>query len=209
MSTRPTRDRPLSAAWAIVAVLVLATAACTQAADDPPEQAEAAPAAQGAAEEEEAPEGEAPDVEAPDDEAPDDEAPEPVVAEPLARVGFTDAVQAQFAVTVDGDELSASTDDASELMMVRLTLQPEARIGWHTHPGPALVAVEEGALAYVEHDCSERMYEAGSAFVDPGGGHVHSAYNASDGVTVLYATFLGVDDGPTQPAEDVDPDHCM
>ena len=37
--------------------------------------------------------------------------------------------------------------------------------------------------------CSEHSYPAGTAFVDPGRGMVHSAYNPTDGETVIVATF--------------------
>ena len=39
-----------------------------------------------------------------------------------------------------------------------------------------------GALTYVEADgCGEKTYTSGEAFVDPGQGHVHSAYNPGPG----------------------------
>jgi hypothetical protein len=38
--------------------------------------------------------------------------------------------------------------------------------------------------------CVEREYPAGTAFVDLGHGDVHTAFNATDDVTVLVATFF-------------------
>ena len=69
-------------------------------------------------------------------------------------------------------------------------MQPGARFPWHTHRGPVVVNVVSGELVYVAaHDCVERAYPAGTAFVDPGHGHVHSAFNRTGGVTVFVATF--------------------
>jgi quercetin dioxygenase-like cupin family protein len=148
--------------------------------------------------------------------------PAPIVPEQLTRVTFPDDVDAKFKVTLHTDREHptdqgrqkgarthvAQTRDASEVVMVKITVQPGARFPWHTHSGPVIVAVHEGQLTYVEaHDCSERTYRAEQAFVDPGGGHVHTAYNPGPGVTVLYATFLGVEGMPTIPV-DMPADHC-
>jgi hypothetical protein len=58
--------------------------------------------------------------------------------------------------------------------------------------GPVVVNVVSGSLVYVPaEDCSRFTYPAGTAFVDPGHGHVHSAFNPSTtDVTVLVATFF-------------------
>jgi hypothetical protein len=54
-----------------------------------------------------------------------------------------------------------------------------------------VVNVVSGELTYVAaDDCMERAYPAGTAFVDPGQGHVHTAFNDTSGVTVLVATFF-------------------
>jgi hypothetical protein len=41
-------------------------------------------------------------------------------------------------------------------------------------------------------DCQERTYPTGTAFVDAGHGHVHTAYNPGTEPTVLLATFFGL-----------------
>lgn len=82
--------------------------------------------------------------------------------------------------------------------------------GWHTHAGSVIVSVVEGELVYVmQTDCSEHSYAAGTAFLDPGHGEVHSAYNPTDAPTVIVATFLEapadgplvITDGVTAPAD--------
>ncbi len=83
--------------------------------------------------------------------------------------------------------------------MVEITLQPGAQFPWHTHPGPALVAVIEGdddgafVFTYAD-DCVDRPYEVGEAFVDLGQ-DVHMAHNPSEtDETVVIATFLAAPD---------------
>lgn len=58
-------------------------------------------------------------------------------------------------------------------------------------------------------DCVERSYPAGTAFVDAGHGHVHTAYNPTDAPTVLVATFFEAPEAPAPlliPADE--PDDC-
>jgi quercetin dioxygenase-like cupin family protein len=120
--------------------------------------------------------------------------PPPIDVEPLtARHTFTDDVTAQLRSKPDGRAREVvNLRDASRMQVVRITVQPQARFPWHTHPGPVLVAVNQGELVYVyADDCRERPYPAGTGFVDPGGGNVHTAFNPTDEETVLIATFLG------------------
>jgi hypothetical protein len=52
-----------------------------------------------------------------------------------------------------------------------------------------VVNVFQGKLTYVgADDCKEREYPAGTAFIDAGGDHVHTAF--ATGETVLVATFF-------------------
>jgi hypothetical protein len=73
----------------------------------------------------------------------------------------------------------------------------EIRGSYVAHAGPVIVNVVEGRLVYVETDCGRQAYRAGKAFVDPGHGHVHSAFNPTGGETVFVATFF---EAPPEPA---------
>lgn len=123
----------------------------------------------------------------------------PIFIEPLTgRHEFTDQVAAQIRVKPAGRAQEVvNLHDASNLAVLRITVQPGARFPWHSHPGPVMVAVTKGEIVYVDaHDCVERPYGQGSAFVDPGD-DVHLAFNRTGGETVLVATFLGAPDaGP-------------
>ena len=119
----------------------------------------------------------------------------PIAVEQLGpRAVFTDDVAMQIRNKLDGQSTDViNVSDPSRIATAKITVQPGAQFPWHTHSGPVFVTVAEGELTYVSaDDCVERPYLAGTAFVDPGHGHVHTAFNGGDTVTVLYATFFEV-----------------
>jgi quercetin dioxygenase-like cupin family protein len=121
------------------------------------------------------------------------EPPPPIATEFLTgRAVFTDDVDLQVKIKLDGKATKViNVKDPSRTVVARFTVQPGAQFPWHTHRGPVVVNVTEGELVYVgAEDCVEREYPAGTAFVDPGHGHVHSAFNPTDDVTVFVATFF-------------------
>lgn len=130
----------------------------------------------------------------------------PIAVEELTKIGdafvrgdFTDDMSASFRIGYEGvDPVTVDSPDLSRMAVARITVQPGAQFPWHTHAGPVLVTVTEGELAYVmPDDCTVRSYPAGTSFVDHGHGHVHSAYNPTDGETVVIAVFLeATADGP-------------
>jgi quercetin dioxygenase-like cupin family protein len=147
--------------------------------------------------------------------------PEPIVSEPLTgRAVFTDDVDLKVKLKLDGKKwrghhlqhgqqrsrghhrrhgqrVVVNVKDPSRTFVARFTLQPGAQFPWHTHPGPVIVNVTEGELVYVgADDCVKRSYPAGTAFVDAGHGHVHTAYNPTGAPTVLVATFFEAPPAP-------------
>ena len=124
----------------------------------------------------------------------------PIASEPLSgRAPFPDDVDLKLKVKLDGKErIVVNATDPSRTQVVRFTVQPVARFPWHTHPGPVIVNVTQGELVYVDsEDCAEHSYKAGTAFVDPGHGHSHTAYNPGGVPAVLVATFF---EAPAAPA---------
>jgi quercetin dioxygenase-like cupin family protein len=119
--------------------------------------------------------------------------PPPIATEFLTgRAVFADKVVTKFKIKMHGRRNIVVKDkDPSRTVVARFTVQPGAQFPWHTHRGPVVVTVVQGELTYLpSHDCVERTYAAGTAFVDPGHGHVHTARNATAGVTVFVATFF-------------------
>lgn len=119
--------------------------------------------------------------------------PPPIATEFLTeRAVFTDDVDTKFKIKMDGRKTTVVKDkNPSRTVVARFTVQPGAQFPWHSHPGPVIVNVVQGELTYLpSSDCVERKYGAGTAFVDPGHGHTHTAWNATGGVTVFVATFF-------------------
>ena len=108
---------------------------------------------------------------------------------------FTDQVSLQFRYKLAGDQTRViNSQDPSRVVVAEITVDPNAQFPWHTHPGPVIVTVAEGHLTYVQaSDCVHRPYPAGTAFIDPGRGNVHTAFAGSDGA-VLIATFFEISD---------------
>lgn len=139
--------------------------------------------------------------------------PPPISVEPLTtRTVFTDDVAAKFRVKLDGHETEVRSSQAPlRTVTAKLTVQPGAVFPWHTHPGPVLVSVTDGELVYLPaSDCVSRPYPAGTAFVDPGRGIVHTAYNRGAVPTIAIATFFDVgESGPLSITEGITaPDDC-
>jgi quercetin dioxygenase-like cupin family protein len=129
------------------------------------------------------------------------DAPPPIAVQELTaaegvsvRGGFTDDVAAQIRLKLDGRRTDVlNLPDPSRVAVARIVVQPGAQFPWHTHHGPVVVTVVQGELVYVNaNDCVQRPYAAGAAFIDPGRGNVHTAFNRTDSPTELIATFLEV-----------------
>jgi quercetin dioxygenase-like cupin family protein len=123
----------------------------------------------------------------------------PIATEFLTgRAVFTDDVDLKIKNKLDGKATQVvNVKDPSRTVVARITLQPGAEFPWHTHPGPVIVNVAQGELVFVAaDDCEERSYPAETAFIDTGHGHVHTAFNPTDDVTVLVATFFEAPPAP-------------
>lgn len=114
----------------------------------------------------------------------------------LSRSSFLDDIDITFRLKLDPATTVVHVSDPSDAIMARVTIQPGGALPWHTHPGPAIASVASGALTLVDGEsCLGREYPAGTAFVDAGRGHVHTAYNATTAETVVYVTYLDVPAG--------------
>lgn len=138
--------------------------------------------------------------------------PAPIALEALtSRAVFTDDVSFDLTIGLqEGETITMSVTEPGRNVTAKITVQPGARFPWHTHPGPVFVNIMEGELVYVPaNDCIERHYPAGTVFVDPGRGNVHTAYNAAEVPTVFMATFfeipaegpLTITEGVVEPAD--------
>jgi hypothetical protein len=88
----------------------------------------------------------------------------------------------------------------ADVFVWHLRLAPNSALGWHTHPGPAIVTVVRGSLGYQHEEngeCVTHWYGAGTGFMDPGFGHVHRAVSRDDGFDA-YTTFVIPSGSPSQ-----------
>jgi oxalate decarboxylase/phosphoglucose isomerase-like protein (cupin superfamily) len=116
----------------------------------------------------------------------------------LARGDFVDRVDVKVKFERDGNIIVANAPDAGEVAVQEVTIAPGGTTGWHSHPGPVVVVVKQGTLTYIRADggvCTSTPYPAGTAFVDPGQGHAHTAFNLGAENLVLYATYFDVPAG--------------
>jgi quercetin dioxygenase-like cupin family protein len=122
--------------------------------------------------------------------------PASVISAPiLARGDFVDAVDIKVKFERDGHMVVSNAPDAGEVVVQEITIGPGGTTGWHSHPGPVVVVVKAGTLTYVREsggECIETPYPAGTAFVDPGQGHAHTAFNFGTENLVLMATYFDV-----------------
>ena len=126
--------------------------------------------------------------------------------QPLGRGRFLDDIDVKFTIKQGHGAQVAHVRDPSDVLVAKLTFQPQGSVGWHTHHGPVIVTIASGALTLIDGDtCERRVYAAGTAFVDAGQGHVHLAFNDTAGETVAYATFLDVPVGQPATIPNVNP----
>ena len=119
--------------------------------------------------------------------------PPPIATEFLSgRAMFTDQVDAKFKIKLDGQNTTVvKVDDPSRTVTARFTVQPGAQFPWHSHPGPVIVnVVAASSSTSARTTACSASYPAGTSFVDPGQGHVHTAFNPTSEPTVLMATLL-------------------
>src|SRR5436190_7205359 len=82
-------------------------------------------------------------------------------------------------VHVNSAGIKIRTRGPRDMLATSITVAPGGTFGWHTHPGPVLVAVASGTLSlYEPHHggCPKRTVGPSHGFIE-GGGDVHLARN--------------------------------
>lgn len=100
-------------------------------------------------------------------------------------------------------QVRINTKGLSDVHVTTNVVVPGGQSGWHTHPGPSIVVVKAGTATVYDGDdptCTPHVYEAGSAFVDVGGGDVHMVRNENS-VNLETVAFQVV---PTAAARRID-----
>jgi quercetin dioxygenase-like cupin family protein len=98
----------------------------------------------------------------------------------------------------------------TDVVMVQITVAPGGSSGWHSHPGGAIIIVEEGTLTVyspVGHRCRTTTYGAGQAFIERPG-EVDDVLNTGTVPYVLYVTFPRVPPKVSPRTDEPDPGRC-
>src|SRR5882757_140594 len=88
--------------------------------------------------------------------------------------------------------IKIATRGPRDMLVTSIVVDPGGSFGWHTHPGPVLVAVSKGTLAFYEPNgkrCPRSTVTSGQAFIEDGG-DVHLARNETTHPVELNAIFL-------------------
>jgi quercetin dioxygenase-like cupin family protein len=97
----------------------------------------------------------------------------------------------------------------NDILVQSVVGQPGGYSGWHSHPGPGIVAVRSGIVAIYDGDdptCTPRYVGAGEVFTEEPG-HVHFVRNEGAVAYEAYATFVLPVGAPSR-TDAPDPGHC-
>lgn len=110
----------------------------------------------------------------------------------LAQGVFAEGLDVKFKVDGHHGTQVSSVTGGGRAVVQEIILAPGGHTGWHSHPGPVVVVVRQGALTLYDdaHCTAGTEYTAGEAFVDPGQGHLHIARNHGSGNAELVVTYL-------------------
>ena len=121
--------------------------------------------------------------------------------------GLTNTPLAVGVNTSDGTiPLQAGTNVA----MAQITVGAGGSSGWHSHPGGAIIVVQQGSLAVYESvgdRCRIKTYSAGQAFVERPG-EVDQVINTGTIPYVLFVTFPRVPQGVPARTDEPNPGTC-
>jgi quercetin dioxygenase-like cupin family protein len=98
--------------------------------------------------------------------------------------------------TSDGD-VKIRAKGPTEIVFAEITIEPGASTGWHTHPGPLVVAVRSGTLTRYLADCRAETSTAGDSFIEHAGRRaVHMGVNRGREPVVLLVSYVVPFGGP-------------
>lgn len=114
----------------------------------------------------------------------------PAVLVVSAVIGVSVAVAA-----VTSSVVVADTNSVRE-KIVQTEVSGGFESGWHIHPGPAIVQVQEGQIMLFQNSCHPRILNAGDTYIETPGVPVDAVVNDSAKWTT---TFILPNSAPGQP----------
>jgi quercetin dioxygenase-like cupin family protein len=138
----------------------------------------------------------------------------PALATPASGEHPTVLAKAQFGeikakAVVGGWKAEIETEGASDLHIVKVTIDPGGTLGWHSHPGPRFLIVTSGtATNYMADDptCIPQKIPTGSGLFEPAG-EVHNLRNETD-KPLEYFTVQLVAAGAQRRSDEPSPGNC-
>ena len=112
-----------------------------------------------------------------------------------------------------GTDLSVGTiplQAGTDVVVAQITVLPGGSSGWHSHPGGAIVVLQQGALTVygsVGSQCVSTSYTAGQAFIERPG-EVDQVVNTGTIPYVLFVTFPRVPQGGPTRIDQPNPGTC-
>lgn len=95
---------------------------------------------------------------------------------------------------LDHWRVDLAADQPIDVAVVVFTVQPGGQGGWHTHPGPSLWTITQGAMTIYEGDdptCTPHVYTAGTGDVEATTNtHIHNLRNETSSIAQTIVTFL-------------------
>ena len=98
-----------------------------------------------------------------------------------------------------------------DIVVARIVVPPGGASGWHSHPGGAIVIIQQGEMTTYEsvgEHCLVIRYTQGQSFIERPG-HDLIAFNTGSTDTTIIATFPGVPVGGSPRIDASNPGTCL
>ncbi len=131
----------------------------------------------------------------------------PGAATPPSPVGFTSQLLGRGTYTSDG---TLPIKQGMDIVVAKITVGPGGFSGWHSHPGGAIVVVQQGTVTLyksVGSQCEITIYTKGQAFVERPG-ELDDAVNNGSTDYIIFVTFPGVPVGGPSRIDRPNPGTC-
>jgi quercetin dioxygenase-like cupin family protein len=109
-----------------------------------------------------------------------------------------------------GSSIGVAFKGGTDVVVVQNTFTPGGSSGWHSHPGGAIVVVQQGELTLykaVGNTCSVTTYTQGQSFFERPS-DVQDGVNQGTTDAVAFVTFPGVPAGGSARVDQPDPGVC-
>lgn len=110
----------------------------------------------------------------------------------------------------DQSEGTLPIQEGLDVVVVQNVFAPGGASGWHSHPGGAIIVVEQGQLTdyqSVGSQCEVTTYTAGQTFIERPG-DIQDTVNNGSVPTLTIVTFPGVPVGGSPRIDQPDPGTC-